>query len=170
MSNLSHAVLNGHLTLIANGLHKPSINALGLSNDDWEQLTGNTPWTVSDRPKVSRTLTDLIYASVELLGLPRFRIPAEYVAAVVAVFVAPANIFAASSWVGSDLIASEDLISGKAASPVGTDEVFALVGVAYANAQQHTEFCNRFEANVGRRLAHIMPAAVAVQPQSQEGE
>ena len=165
MSNLSHAAMFGHLTLIANGLHKPSISALGLSNDDWQELTGHAPWTVSDRPRMSRILTDLIYASVDLLGLPRFRIPAEYVTAVIAIFVAPANVFAACSWSAADLYSSEDIINGKQADAVRVEEVFALVGQCYADSKVFTDFCNRFETNIGRRLAHVQPAPIGVQPQ-----
>jgi len=68
-----------------------SLGVVGLNEDNWKQLTQNTPWIGTDRLQAKATLETLQWATLDLLNLPRFEVPAEYTAALLAFYVKPCN-------------------------------------------------------------------------------
>lgn len=122
----------GSMRLIARGAPGMAIDKLGVTEDDLALTTGDVPWTTSDRNRVRKTLDSFIYGVIEDLGLPRFELPAEYIAAVISTFVAPVNYFPACSWITARM-SNEELSTGiKGTTPQGFERVtpeqlFAIV-------------------------------------------
>lgn len=68
-----------------------SLGQVGLNEQNWKQVCQNTPWVGSDRLRAKATLETLQWATLDFLNLPRFEVPAEYTAAVLAFYVHPIN-------------------------------------------------------------------------------
>ena len=77
------------MEVIANGGATGAFDSLGITEDDFQLVTGDIPWIGADRHRVVAVLNSLIHGTVDLLGLPRIEVPAEFTAAAIAIFVAP---------------------------------------------------------------------------------
>jgi len=75
---------------------------------DREKLTQDVPWVATDRNVVERALQNVLQAGVAHTGLPAVELPAEFVAAGIAIVVHPINYLVCCAWVGQKLsIAAE---------------------------------------------------------------
>lgn len=108
-------------------------DALGILPEDFNLVHGDSIWRSEHRVRVSRTLEGLLYGVTSMLGLGRLSVPAEYVAAIIATLVGPANRQTACIWlaeIGGTGARSLDLAAAKAAGEVdvvGASQLFALV-------------------------------------------
>lgn len=132
MKRLSLATAVGSMRLISKGLPYLATSVLGITEDDVSIVTSDEPWLTSDRPVVRKTLDAFIYGTIEALGLARFQLPSEYIAAVISTFVSPCNYFPACTWVTGG-VSNEELANGvRGVAPQGFEEstpqkLFALV-------------------------------------------
>lgn len=111
------------MQMIAQGGAEMALSFLNISAEDVALCKGATAWSTTDRPRVRRVLDAYLYGCVDALGLPRFELPAEYVAAIIAVFVHPCNYFAACTWI-TGAVSQEELLSGKSGKvPEGFEKV-----------------------------------------------
>lgn len=94
-------IIKGSMQALANGQAVGTLENLGLIAEDIKLVTGGTAWQNAERHRITKTLDALQYGTMDLIGLPRFTVPAEYVAAVIAMFVHPANIMVACRWMES---------------------------------------------------------------------
>lgn len=67
---------------------------LGITEEEFEQLSSNNPWRRDHIQRVVRTMNALIFGSMEVMALPKLIVPSEYVAAVIVAVVHPANVMA----------------------------------------------------------------------------
>ena len=116
------------LQLIAKGAGS-TLSAMGISESDFKLTTGVNCWLASDRPRVRATLDAVLFGSLDVAGLPRFNVPAEYIAACLVVMVSPVNYHVACAWyngalTSDDMSMSEDV---SAAEPVSARRLFALL-------------------------------------------
>lgn len=156
------SVIKGAMQALTEGTATGSLSALGLLSDDLKLVTGAIPWTAAERNIVTRTLDALQYGTMDLIGLPRFTIPAEYVAAAIAMFVHPTNIMVACRWLESGQN-SANYLGDPSGSSTNTEEIeasqlFALV-IQTLNTVDAPLFRKQFEtrvtmsANTGERDA-----------------
>lgn len=100
-------------------------SCLDLSEDDYRFLTMNSLWIGTDRPRIRHVVESAVYGAVDYIGFPRIAVPAEFIAAAIAVFVAPMNYMVACSVMeGAEF--SEHIING-VDRPVSGSELFAFV-------------------------------------------
>jgi hypothetical protein len=131
--HLSLDVVRGALTILSDGKIVDCAKSCGVTESDWRLLTGSKIWIGTDRPRVKRLIDALLYGVVDMLGIPRFELPAEYASACIAFFVAPINTNTACAWVGtyarsqdlSDIHGSPESIQGL--EKVSASQLFALV-------------------------------------------
>ncbi len=110
MSNqLQLAVVKSAMKALASGTATGPLESLGLLPNELELITGDVPWKASQRNLVSKTLHTLMYSTQDALGLQRFDVCAEYVAATIAMFVQPSNIMVACIWMQADLLSATAL-------------------------------------------------------------
>ena len=94
---VSFQVMEGCLQIVKHhGID--SLEAFGISESDYKLVTGPKPWLAVDRRRVERVLDTLLHGTVDIIGMDRFEIPVEYIAAVYATFVSPSNLMVACSW------------------------------------------------------------------------
>ena len=135
----------------------------GVNDAEMRLCRGDAPWIGTDRPSIVRTLESLLYGSLDVLGLPRIRIPAEYVASVLVTVVKPLNIALACSWMQREGSAAlEALVTsaevGGNIEPVSAERLFALCCELY-----DTTVRSEASASFDRRMD------IAVQVASQKG-
>lgn len=99
--NLSLSMVRGCASVLLNSSTSQIIDAIGVTNDEWDLLVADRPWIGTDRAKVTRILDSILFGMIDTMGLPRFELPAEYVATLITIFVSPVNYFSACSWMGS---------------------------------------------------------------------
>lgn len=122
-----YGAVKGALHLIANslGAGTTSIHELGLTPKVYEEVTSEIPWIAAQRTRMRAALDALCHATTDLAGLPRIEIPAEYVAAVIAVFVSPVNTPLACSFMGERFVTSADAASVGEPPPQGMEHMTA---------------------------------------------
>src|SRR5947208_12648282 len=65
---------------------------LDLTEDDFDFLTSNKVWIATDRSRARRCVEACVYGTLDFVGYPRFPVPVEFIAAVIAYYVHPVNI------------------------------------------------------------------------------
>ena len=98
---------------------------LDLLPDEFEFLITPKVWIATDRAQARRVVESSVYGTLDYLGLPRFDVPGEFIAACIAYYVSPVNtLFACSVFDGCEW--TENIING-ISRPVRAAEIFALV-------------------------------------------
>ena len=120
---------------------------LDMTNEDFAFLTGFSPWVATDRARVRRVVEAAIYGTLDYLGMPRFAVSAEYVAAAISYYVHPVNIKTACMVMeGAEF--TENIIQG-VERPLRASEIFAHV--LQVNAGNETNVEREF-SNVQKKL------------------
>lgn len=83
--DMRYAAAQGALRVLAEEGH------VDLSKDDIEFIHDDRLWLRGDRGRARRAIEAFAYGGLDVIGLPRFPLPAEFVASVIATQVAPAN-------------------------------------------------------------------------------
>lgn len=130
---VSFRVAQGCMELIAGGAVIDSFESLGISRDDFDLVTGDSPWIAADRPRVRAVTDALVHGVVDVVGLPRIDVPAEFTAAVMACFVSPRNLMVASRWMEREGPA-EAMVEGGSIEAVSASQLFALACQLVGNA------------------------------------
>lgn len=155
-------VVTGAASVLMNSEVEDFMQSLGCTTEDYEMLTGSKNWIGKDRNRMFRALEGLLYGVVDSIGVPRFELPAEYVAAVISMFVHPVNYFPACAWLGSaassndlcDYTAKQEALEGlEKCTP---QQIFALIVRCQNNAAMDAladTFTRKTELRLGRVLA-----------------
>lgn len=100
-------------------------NTIDLSKDQLDFLHGDDLWLANQRSQARRCVEAVCYGALDLLGLPRMQLPAEFIAATIALHVHPANwLVACAIMEGAEY--SEDIINNKQ-EPISPAELFSMV-------------------------------------------
>jgi hypothetical protein len=83
---------------------------------DLDRLKSQVPWTGTDRARMTRALEQVLAAGTELASLPAVPLPAEVVAATIALIVHPINHMVACSWCGQKLSLQTEMAGGTEAN------------------------------------------------------
>jgi hypothetical protein len=138
--SISLATVKGVLNNVGNTM-SPDFDVLGITADDMNLLRQQSQWMVAHKRQVIGALDALIYSSVDAVGLNRYELPAEYIAAIIGAFVAPANVQIACSWLEQHAKTGKpihDLANGYDAESlpsVRAPQLFALVKLAEGEAE-----------------------------------
>jgi len=123
----------GAMQIILNKAQIDAARSLGCTEKEWTLLVGPIPWKANDRNIVKRLLDQVIYGMMDTMALPRFKVPAEYIAAVITAMVTPCNYFPACSWL-ENTYKAEDLgnfdgsqLNSGEMEKVSNSRLFALV-------------------------------------------
>ena len=156
-------VSKGAMSLLAKGAVVADLETMGITSDDWTLATGNRPWIGQDRTRVKRILEVLTFGTIDVIGLPRFEVSAEYLAAVLAMFVHPTNILPACRWMEGIGSAENDMLAaGHSSDPphgvetVHARQLFALVLALWEDSASEG-FRVQFEKRVGIKLLQAQP-------------
>ena len=136
------------MRLVSGNATRDAVLTLGITEGDFDFVCGDVPWTVRDRGRVRNVLDALCHGTVDVMGIPRIRVPAEFRAATLVTFVDPVNLMPACIWCESDP-AAEDLADGGSMDTVSGERLFGLV-VMLAGDKPEGE--PRFDKRVSRAL------------------
>lgn len=102
--------------------------------EDLQLVCSVTQWTrPSDRTRIRTTIERVIWGALDNLGIPRFELPAEYIAAWIAVMVQPVNRLTACAMFGQPRVATElaaDPLTQQTYEGVTPMRLFAIVHIA----------------------------------------
>lgn len=98
LKNINPEIALGAMRLLADGSASADFSSFGLSQFDFKHFVGDKAWVGADRSTVERVVSVLTYGTMDVIGLPRFPVSAEYASAILAMFVHPANIMTACHW------------------------------------------------------------------------
>ena len=99
----------------------------GITQEEYDVCRGAAPWLAEQRQSMRRVLDAFAVGTMDLTGTPRFELPAEYLAAVVATYVHPNNMMAACRVFETTRSAQELAGATVDAGMVDPAQLFALV-------------------------------------------
>lgn len=109
-------------------------DALGITEAAFNVTSGKRPWLRPDLQIVMRTINALTFGTLEVMGMPKLVVPAEYQAALIAAFIAPANRMTACVWLSQERQTGAGALElaargnqGSKLEPASADQLFALV-------------------------------------------
>lgn len=148
-------VIKGAMQALANGSATGALESLGILPSDLQTTLGGNPWQANERHLVTKTLDILMYGTMDLLGLPRFQVPAEYVAATIAMFVQPSNLMVACRWMEAGQPTVDYLgnptVSTSNQEPVESTQLFALC-LQVVNDLDIPKFKRQFESRISMSI------------------
>mgnify|MGYP000379810389 CR=1 FL=1 len=123
---LKYVTAKGALSLVRSMDFEDVFRGLGITPEEFKLLVGPAQWLGTDRNGVRKSLDACMAGGMDLAGVPRFEMPAEYIAAVIRAFVSPNNIHKACAWMENQRPA--EAIAGASSSPetVSPAQLFAL--------------------------------------------
>lgn len=127
----SKAIFNGLIKSYIK-IEKAGLEVLEIDKDDEEILRAADPWTAPHRNEARTIIEKLCYAAVDLRGLPRFALPAEYVATCIYTFVHPNNWQIACHIVSIGTLSAEDVEIEQEPERVSPRKMFAMICEASA--------------------------------------
>ena len=95
---LSINAMRGAISLLKNGMACGQLEACGLHPDDRDFITRGVPFTGMDQSKVVRIVEVVLWGIIQQLGLPKFKLSAEHLSAVICLLIHPCNILTVLSW------------------------------------------------------------------------
>lgn len=117
-----------------------------LTADDMDFVTQDKLWVSTERSRVRRCVESIVYGCLDIVGLPRFGAPAEYIAGVIVAQVHPVNYMAACS-VMDGCEFTENIINGVDA-PISATHLFSLVVQCKAGVDNQQTLFNYHQQNV----------------------
>jgi len=154
-SDISYEMVKAAMSIIADG---GSDGLLDLTPEDWNILTGQTIWLARDRAAARRGLQAACFGTLDAIGMTPFELPAEFVAAAIAMFVSPCNLQIAANEMCLQAKATvSDLSSEKdeGLEPMRASQLFALVCQAYGET---APFKERFVQRTKRKMEKMKDA------------
>lgn len=139
----------GAMNVIASGASSVDFSHFGLSNEDKKMLQAEKVWIGANRPVIESLLTTVLYGVQDCVALARFPVSAEYMAAVLVMFVHPCNLQVACAWIARSQAngALSDGAEELGAELVKPGQLFALVLELYAS--DIGAFKEKFDKRVG---------------------
>lgn len=113
------------MSLLASQAQRDSLSIAGLTPEDFHKVVADIAWIGSDRQRITQHFEALLVGTIDALGLPRFRMPAEWIAAGIAMFVADVNIHTACKFFEKSPTVDE-LARGSEYDVATSSQLFAL--------------------------------------------
>ena len=168
---LRYEALRSVAKLLAKGGLPADYQAAGVSNAEMAAFVGENLWIAEHRGAMRRVFEAVCEASLRMVGVAPFTLPAEAQAAVIALLVHPSNVWIACRWFETSRLVSVDrAATGSVVAPDEIDQfeavtarqLFALVVMAHEDDAFRT-FASLLESRTGIAIA-------AAYPPGQEGE
>lgn len=148
--SLQYSVARGLMKFVAESAKQGVIEASGLTQEEFNLVVLDVPWTASVRNRIQKVLLNLCHYTSDAMSLPRFQLPAEYIASVIALYVAPVNVMSACR-VMERLIPAEALGRDDETDYCSAKQLFALCSQLYADGA-HSSAVALWEKNTNLSL------------------
>lgn len=147
MTALRTEVAMGAMTLLRENSLNGDFSAFGISDKEFEMFTGGKPWHATDRSVIRRVMDCMIWGIMDVVGVPRFQPPMEYVAAVLSSFVSGVNMMIACRWIEGGPRA-EDVVGDQTSETVHIDAQRLFSFIVLLRSEDHS-VKDQFEKKVG---------------------
>lgn len=164
--NIQYSVARGAMSQIAAQFEAGSIDMFGVTLEDWKKLSAAKPWIANDRTRMAFIFNSLMSSTTNVIGVPAFQMPAEYIAAGIALYVHPINVHAACRFLERLPTAEEQGRAVEGTDKVTAAQLFALVVQLMADPQR-SHAVAMFEKYTNLRIGQSQYAEDA--PQKQKG-
>lgn len=142
--------------LAANGDAGHGIEALNVTEDQWELVAGATPWAGIQTESVRSTLDKIMFATLATAGYDRFEIFAEYIAGIIALVVHPVNMKRACHLYAGKVVPLAQIIRPESgnqdAERVSRERLFGLVVAVHTDTEQVNLYKATFEKQSLRKV------------------
>ena len=133
------------------------LDALNVSDKEYELVTGTTPWSGKNREPVRNVLEKIIWGTMDAAGYERFEVFAEYIAGIIALVVHPVNTKMACHFFSGKMVTLQQIIrpeqsGGQDQERVSGERLFGLVCAAGTDTQQIDIFKATFEKTALRKV------------------
>lgn len=118
---------------LASGQYGTLHREFGISETDWRLLTQEENWTHEQARATRAIIASVVEVCMTVCGMPAVPLPAQYVAAVIAIVVAPNNRLIAATKAPDtfDAVAASGLMETVEIRPASREQMIALV-MAYS--------------------------------------
>lgn len=139
---------------------------LGITREQFEEVAQPQNWKREKMHIIMRSLTSIMFGSLEIMGVPKITVPAEFCAAIISTLVHPANRLMACIWLSQERIAGPGALDLSARhesvqqfDQATADQLFALVCLL-----SDTEAANT------ARIRFVERLGLAIEKAENEGE
>lgn len=133
-------------------------DVLGISQEDFERLSSPRPWRREEMSRIMRTITCILFGTLEVQGVPKIVVPSEFVAAHVVACVHPGNRMIACIWLAQErqtgagaLELAQRHEQPSQYDPTSADHLFALVCLLTDTSEANMAR-DRFREKLGLRI------------------
>lgn len=149
---MQYKVCAGAMLVIAQMFEKADLNTLGVSVVDFKKVSGPNVWSATDRSKMAFIMNSLLSSTINIIGCAPFQLPAEFIAAGIALWVHPINIHAACRFM-ERVATAESLGRGiENGDLVKAQQLFALI-IQLKSDPDTSHAVVLFERNTGIRMS-----------------
>lgn len=152
--NLNYVIAKRAMSLIAQQASMGMLDNIGLSEQDWKKVNADVPWIGSDRNRVTVSLNTLLSGVLDAAGVPRFALPAEYIAAGIAMYVSPINIQLACAYVERPRSIQSLAGNQNEFDTCTAAQLYALI-VSFHGSTEHDHARRLFEKNTKLKLEQL---------------
>lgn len=154
----------GAMRLVADLGYAGFLEGAGVAKGEFQRLVSALPWTQRERNRMTVVLQSCLHGSVDSQGLPRFPLPAEYIAAGISIFVHAMNHHAACIYMASapdaeDLARNSDMVQKNRTKHVMPDQLYSMVCLLNTQGERGM-FRALFEKNSGLALESVSMESV----------
>lgn len=157
MHNLSYATAVSLLRNIER--YTPAdYEILGVTQEHFELLAQPQLWDLTQKAIVVRTLQALIFGTLNIMGISKIVVPAEFLAAHVATIIAPENRMLACVWLSAERSVGPSALELSARQespttydPASADHLFALV-CQLSDHEENSFARARYKQRLGLRV------------------
>lgn len=137
----------GAMSILDQNSLNGDFSTFGVSEKEYKLMSGNMPWVATDRATVRRVMDCMLFGVMDVVGVPRFQPPMEYVAAVLCSFISGNNLMLACRWIEGGQRA-EDVIGDRSAEAPHIDaaQLFSFITLLKGS---DTTVRDQFEKRVG---------------------
>lgn len=151
MSKVRMSACLGAMKLLAGFSGQDLRAVLGVSPEELKVVTGDIPWKAQQVSMVRRVIEAFAHGTMDVAGLNRFEVTAEYMAAVVVAFIHPINMMQACRIVEKRAGASDLSSGGVVTEEIMPKQLFALVTMLMDEGAA-AELRSQFEATTKKAL------------------
>lgn len=139
--------------------------ALGITPAQFKIVAQPVLWDRDQLSVVMRTLTNMIFGSLTILGLPKITVPSEFIAAHIATLIAPENRIIACVWMSTERASGQGALelaargaTAQTMDPTNADNLFALV-LELSNDDAASSARQRYLKKIGLKVEELEKAA-----------
>jgi len=151
MNNVSYKIAVKAMMYISAQGNISFLEDHGIMQEEWETLVQDRAWSKEQKSRCRTTLNQVIYGVMDEMNIPRIQLPAEMLAACIAVFIKPINGVTACCWMERTVSAIQLGMEEHDAVPCTASQLISLVIQLYRSTE-HIQAISQFDVKTNRLI------------------